>query len=408
MPICETPTLARRHLLAAGAGLFAWAYAPRLASAAGARDPRFITIILRGAMDGLSAVAPLGDPDYAALRESIALSRDGDRPALPLDGFFFLHPSMPNFARMYGEGHATVIHAAASPYRERSHFDGQDVLESGQPGPGMIASGWLNRALAAVPKGARVSPEGGLGVGATTPLILRGPAPVLGWAPVAIPKAEDDLAARVIDLYRHRDPTLAEALTRGIDTDRMALRGGEALKPRGGMDSADGMKQAATGAARLLAQPDGPRLAALAFDGWDTHANEGGANGRLAYLLGGLDGALAALQTGLGEAWRDTAILVATEFGRTAKINGTTGTDHGTATVALLAGGALRGGRVIADWPGLKPAQLFEARDLRPTTDLRAVAKGLLADLVGLSPATLGSTVFPNSAPVAPMSGLIA
>lgn len=397
----------RRPLLAAGAGLFAWAHQPRLLSAAGGRDPRLVTIILRGALDGLSAVAPLGDPDYAGLREGIALARDGERPALMLDGFFGLHPALPNFARLYAAGEALVVHAVASPYRERSHFDGQDVLESGQQGPGLTASGWLNRVLTALPAGQPVQP--GLGVGAMTPLILRGPAPVLGWAsPVAGP-AEDDLAERVMALYRHSDPVLAQALHNGVATDRMARRNPApgADGRRGGSDTADGMRRAAIGAARLLAQPDGPRLAALAFDGWDTHANEGGATGRLAQLLAGLDGALAALHTGLAAVWRDTVIVVATEFGRTARVNGTTGTDHGTATVALLAGGAVRGGRVVADWPGLQTGQLFEARDLRATTDIRAVFKGVLADLLGVSPAVLGTAIFPGSARVVPMSGLI-
>lgn len=397
----------RRPLLAAGASLFAWAHQPRLLSAAGGRDPRLVAIVLRGALDGLSAVAPLGDPDYLSLREGIALARDGDRPALMLDGFFGLHPAMPNFARLYVAKEAMVVHAVATPYRERSHFDGQDVLESGQAGPGITASGWMNRALAALPRGPRV--QAGLGVGAMTPLILRGPAPVLGWAsPVAGP-AEDDLAERVMALYRHRDPALADALGQGVATDRMARRNAApgADGRRGGMDTADGMRRAAVGAARLLAQPDGPRLAALAFDGWDTHANEGGATGRLAQLLGGLDGALAALQAGLGPAWRDTVIVVATEFGRTARVNGTTGTDHGTATIALLAGGAVRGGRVVADWPGLQAAQLFEARDLRPTTDVRAVFKGVLVDLLGLSPVVLARDVFPGSEKIAPMAGLV-
>ena len=409
--LCETPDPLRRSLLVTGGALFAWAYMPRFARAAGGRDPRFATIILRGAMDGLSAVAPVADPDYVALREGIALSKDGDKPALPLDGFFALHPAMPNFARLYTAGSALVVHAVASPYRERSHFDGQDVLESGLPGVGRNDSGWMTRALHALPKGDRVAQRGGLGVGSITPLVMRGPASVLGWAPQALPKADDDTAARVLDLYQHRDPALAEALTRGLDTDKMATRSGlvgDAAKPRGGSDSAEGMKLAASGAARLLSQDDGPRLAALAFDGWDTHANEGGATGRLAQLLGGLDGALAEFETVMGPAWKDTVLLVVTEFGRTAKVNGTIGTDHGTATVAFLVGGAVKGGRVIADWPGLKTAQLYEQRDLKPTTDLRAVTKGVMADHLGLSAAVLGGPVFPDSAKVAPLKGLIA
>jgi len=402
------PWVSRRGALAGGAALFAWSFLPRLASAAGGRDPRLVVVILRGALDGMSAVAPVGDPDYGALRESIALTTSGDRPALPLDGFFALHPAMPNFARQYKQGHATVVHACATPYRERSHFDGQDVLESGQPHVGPTDTGWLNRALAALPKGNRVSVGGGLGVGLVTPLVLRGPAPVLGWAPPVIPRADDTIAARVLDLYAHRDPLLADMLAKGLDTDRLASRAGMGNeKARGGADNADGMKAIAAGASRLLAQDDGPRLAALAFDGWDTHANEGAATGRLAQLLGGLDGALAAFEDGLGERWKETVIVVATEFGRTAKVNGTVGTDHGTGTVAFLVGGAVKGGRVLADWPGLKEAQLHEKRDLKPTTDLRAVLKGVLADHLGMPAGLLAARVFPDSAKVAPLKGLI-
>jgi uncharacterized protein (DUF1501 family) len=406
---CEIPSLTRRAALAGSGALFSWAFLPRFARAADGRDPRLVVVILRGALDGLSAVAPVGDPDYVGLRESIALSRSGDHPALALDGFFALHPAMPNVAQLYRERHALIVHAAATPYRQRSHFDGQDVLESGQPGVAPVQTGWLNRALAALPRGDRVAVRGGLGVGMVTPLVLRGPAPVLGWAPPVIAHADDDLAFRVLDLYAHRDPQLRDMLGKGLETDRLASRAGMANeKARGTSDTADGMKLAAEGAARLLAQDDGPRLAALAFDGWDTHANEGAATGRLASLLGALDGALAAFAETLRPVWEDTAILVVTEFGRTAKVNGTVGTDHGTATVAFLIGGAVKGGRVLADWPGLKEARLFEKRDLAPTTDLRAIFKGVLADHLGLSAAVLGSRVFADSAKVAPLKGLIA
>ena len=407
--LCETMSPSRRALLLTGGALFAWAHLPKFARAADGRDPRLVTIILRGAMDGLSAVAPVGDPDYAALHGEIALTLTSERAALPLDGFFAVNPAMPVFARLYKAGHAAVVHAAATGYRERSHFDGQDVLESGFKGPGQVQSGWLNRALAALPKGEKVAPPKALAVGVSTPLILRGAAPVLGWAPQLMPVAADDLAMRVMELYRHRDPALASALGNGIDTDKMAQRqgmGADAAKGRGGGDPA-AMRTAAAGAARLMAADDGPRIAALAFDGWDTHANEGGATGRLAQLLGGLDGALEEFEKGLGPRWKDTAIVIVTEFGRTARINGTTGTDHGTGTLAFLAGGAIKGGRVIADWPGLKDAQLYENRDLKPTTDVRSVLKGLLADQFGLSAAVLGDKVFPDSADVKVMGGLV-
>jgi len=394
----------RRQLMLAGASFAAWAYLPKSARAADQRDPRLVVVILRGALDGLATVAPIGDPDYAGLHGAIALTADGPHPALPLDSFFALHPSMPELARMYRDKQAAIIHAVATPYRERSHFDGQDVLESGLAGPGRVQSGWLNRALEALPRGARVS--GALAVGPTAPLILRGAAPTVGWAPATLPRADDDTAMRLVDLYAHRDPALAAALSQGLKLERVAL--GDDMKPKPGGNQIMAMRQVARGAAKLMAADDGPRIAALAFDGWDTHANEGGTVGRLAQLLSGLDGALAEFEGGLGPHWRDTVVVVATEFGRTAKINGTQGTDHGTGTVALLAGGAVKGGRVIADWPTLKMASLYQGRDLAPTTDLRGVFKGVLADHLGLGERALGETVFPDSTAVKPMKGLVA
>jgi len=405
--LCELESPSRRVVLGASGALFAWAFMPKSAIAAQGRDARFITIILRGALDGLTAVPPLGDPDYEALRREIALHKDGANATLALDGFFALHPSMPNFARLYGAGEASVLHASATPYRDRSHFDGQDVLESGYETPGKVDSGWLNRMLAGLPRGEKVAPGAaesmrGLAVGANAPLVIRGPAPVLGWAPAALPPAGDDLAQRLMELYGHRDPVLARALAEGIATGKIAS--GVDVKARGGPGDPNGMKQLASGAARLLAEPGGPRLAALAFEGWDTHAQE---IGRLARLLGGLDEALATFEQELGAGWKDTVILVATEFGRTAHVNGTNGTDHGTGTTAFLAGGAVKGGRVITDWPGLKAAQLRDGRDLAATTDLRAVVKGIAVDLLGASPAQLAKEVFPGSDRVAPMKGLI-
>jgi uncharacterized protein (DUF1501 family) len=406
MDCCESltsPATSRRALLLGGASCAAWAYLPKFARAADGRDPRLIVVILRGALDGLATVAPVGDPDYAGLHGSIALSPDGPHAAVMLDSFFALHPAMPEFARMYREKHAAVVHAVATPYRDRSHFDGQDVLESGFAGPGRVQSGWLNRALENLPKGERVT--SGLAVGPTTPLVLRGAAPTVGWAPVALPQADDDTAMRLVDLYHHRDPALASALSQGLRLDKTAQ--GDEMRPKPGTNNAGAMRLVARGAAKLMAADDGPRIAALAFDGWDTHANEGGAVGRLAQLLSGLDGALAEFERGLGERWRDTVMVVATEFGRTARINGTDGTDHGTGTIALLAGGAVKGGRVISDWPRLKRAALYEGRDLAPTTDLRAVIKGVLHDHLGLSERVLAETVFPDSAAVKAIKGLV-
>ena len=405
MDCCESLTsrgINRRSLLLGSATFAAWAYLPKFARAADGRDPRLVVIILRGALDGLATVAPVGDPDYAALHGAIALSLDGPHAAIALDSFFALHPSMPEFARMYKANNAAIVHAVATSYRERSHFDGQDVLESGFAGPGRVQSGWLNRALENLPKGQRVA--SGLAVGPTTPLVLRGAAPTVGWVPATLPQAADDTAARLLALYQHRDPTLASAFAQGLQIEKIAMHEDDAMKPKPGVNA---MRVAAKGAAKLMAADDGPRIAALAFDGWDTHANEGGAVGRLAQLLGGLDGALADFESGLGPRWRDTVVVVATEFGRTARINGTEGTDHGTGTIALLAGGAVKGGRVISDWPGLKVADLYENRDLKPTTDLRGVIKGVLHDHLGLAERVLAETVFPDSAAVKPMKGLV-
>ncbi len=399
------PDPRRRRLLVGAGAAFAYAAIPRWASAASARDPRLIVVILRGALDGLCAVAPIGDPRYAELHRELALRWQGEHAALRLDDFFGLNPAMINFARLYDSKQAIVVHAAATQYRERSHFDGQDVLESGMP-PGHADSGWLNRAVFALPVGERLATPNALAVGYAAPLVMRGPAPILGWAPSGLAPPTDDLVARLTKLYSETDPPLAQALRAGLDADRMAnARGMDELKPGG--DVAAQMKKAATGAGRLMAADDGPRIAALAIDGWDTHANEGGATGRLAQWLGGLDAVFAAFESELGPRWRDTVVVAVTEFGRTARINGTIGTDHGTGTVAFLAGGALAGGRVIADWPGLGASDLFEGRDLKPTVDLRAVLKGVLADHLGLSGETLAHAVFPDSIGVRPMAGLI-
>ncbi|MDI7773933.1 DUF1501 domain-containing protein [Asticcacaulis sp. EMRT-3] len=395
--------LNRRHLLASlGVTAAFGGFIPRLARAAGARDPRLVVIVLRGAMDGLDAVPPVGDPDFAALRGGFP--QDG---LIKLDSTFSLHPSLVNFSRQFQAGQGLVIHAVASPYRDRSHFDGQDVLESGMTSPGHTESGWLNRALSALPNGQTAqsgSLARGLGVGGSTPLIMRGPAPALGWAPSSLKAADADLPPRLMALYDESDPQLAQTLKEAIDTGKI-IGGNNVAGAYGGPGDPKTMAAMAQGAAKLLAQPDGPRLAGLAFEGWDTHAAE---PQRLARQLQGLDDSLAAFESTLGPVWNDTAVLVVTEFGRTAAVNGTNGTDHGTATVALLTGGALKGGRVISDWPGLKPAQLYQNRDLAPTTDLRSVAKGLLAGLYDMPDSAMSQSVFPDSAGAKPMRDLIA
>ncbi len=390
----------RRHFLAAlGATASFAGFIPAIGRAAGARDPRLVTIVLRGALDGLTAVPPTGDPDYSRLRDKLAVT-----DALPLDSMFGLHPSLSNFARQYKAGQALIIHASASPYRDRSHFDGQDVLESGMTAPGQTQSGWMNRFLSALPKEQRTNPRG-LGIGAVTPLIIRGPAPVLGWAPQSLKPADANLPPRLLSLYQESDPMLAGVLTEAMATGKIAGGYSNMAGSNGGPGDPQTMVAMAQGAAKLLANADGPRICALAFEGWDTHAQE---TTRLQRLLQGLDDALAAFETTLGPVWNDTAILVVTEFGRTAAVNGTQGTDHGTGAAAFLTGGAVKGGRVIANWPGLNASQLYQNRDLAPTTDLRAVAKGLMTELYDVPASALGTEVFPDSMNVPPMKGLIA
>ena len=401
----------RRDVLLSSGTLFAWAYLPRAAQAEG-RDPRFLTIVLRGALDGLATVAPVGDPYWVSLRDDEALTLGGKTAALKLDNFFALNPAMPNLHRMFLDHEAIVVHAAATPYRERSHFDGQDVLESGMTKPNASNSGWLNRALAGLAPGRHVDPKGSkiFAVGPVTPLIARGAAPVLSWSPQRVLPASDDTVHRLLALYRQSDPKLAHTLEDSAKLTAIEQAGGMAGRKPGGPGPGQVrayFAEVAGTAAKFLAQPDGPRVGALALDGWDTHFNEGIAHGHLSQLLGALDDALVAIKTNMGPAWRETAVVLITEFGRTAHINGTDGTDHGTGTVALLAGGALKGGRVIADWPGLKPTNLYEGRDLKATTDLRAVLKGLLRDHLRADERVLAADVFPGSAAVKPMPGLV-
>ena len=419
MTTLHTPS--RRQLLLGSGTLFAWAHLPKLARAEG-RDPRFLTIVLRGALDGLATVAPVGDPDWIALRGDDALTLAGKTPALKLDDFFALNPAMPNLHRMFAANEAIIVHAAATPYRERSHFDGQDVLESGVEKSGMVRTGWLNRLLGGLAPEGRLAANAGsaFAVGPVSPLVIRGPAPTLIWSPRRIPPAGDDTTARLVELYRHTDVRFAQVLEGRAKLAALATKSGMAEKSAGPIAGPFVSPQVYTerqrayfsavvgAAAQYLAQSDGPRVGALSLNGWDTHYDEGIASGTLAQLLGALDGALAAVKDNMGAVWRDTVVVLITEFGRTARINGSKGTDHGTATVALAVGGGLKGGRVIADWPGLKPANLFEDRDLKPTIDLRAVLKGLLKDHLRADERILARDVFPGSELIKPMAGLVA
>ncbi|MGZ5271499.1 MAG: DUF1501 domain-containing protein [Ramlibacter sp.] len=371
-----TMGLTRRTFLhTAGAGLAL--AAPRLLFAQAATDRRFVFIIQRGAADGLHTVIPYADPGYAALRGPLAIDPS---QATRLDGMFALHPSLAEWASLHAAGQALFLHAVASPYRDRSHFDGQNVLESGGTAPYQLKDGWMNRLVGLLPRTGKQA----IAFAPTVPLALRGSVDVASYAPSALPQASDDLLARVQQLYA-QDAQLHPLWSAAMDARAMA----------GGVDGRGRQDPGALGrlAASFLAQADGPRLAMIETGGWDTHSAQ---NPRLAAQLKALDATTAALREGLGAAWDKTVVLVATEFGRTAAANGTGGTDHGTAAAALLAGGAVQGGRVIADWPGLGASSLHEGRDLRPTQDLDAVIAAVAAEAYGLDRDRVARTLFPQ------------
>jgi uncharacterized protein (DUF1501 family) len=408
--------------------------------AAGTR--KLIVVICRGGMDGLSVAPPVGDRDYAALRGPIAIPGfDAPGGALKLDDTFGLHPSLVATHELALKGEARIAPAVATPDRERSHFEAQDVLENGQTTPYATDSGWLNRALQAMGPGKVKA----ISVGATAPLILRGPVEAASWSPGPGAGRDPRLPAILADLYAH-DPMLSRALASGLATEAMAKVAGadatSALTPiaagpddtmtganMAGAPGGDMGAQADAGGAALrpvlrqglpvarqlgatlagfMVQPGGPQLAAVSIDGFDTHANQGSSQGQLATRLAYLDAALDGIAKGMGPAWKDTAVVVVTEFGRTARVNGTNGTDHGTASTALLLGGALRKGGIVGDWPTLSDAKLFENRDTAPSLDMRGLFKGLLVGQFGLDRRALDTVVFPGSDAVAPTSGLIA
>ncbi len=386
-------------------GLAALSFARfKLALADAPGDRRFVVVLLRGALDGMSAVVPYGDANLVALRPELIPAAPGQAGGMfDLGGFYGLNPAMPGVYAMYKAGEALPIHAVAGPYRTRSHFEAQDLLQLGTENTG-ITSGWLNRVLAELPARNGASLRG-LAAGLGTPLLLQGPTRVAGYAPPNFATPSADLYAR-IQALNAGDHLIAPAIAAGLAaeafdanvmSDDAASAPGDAPK-RGGSFPA-----MATEVGLLLAAQDGPRIAAFQLEGWDTHGNQvPGLKGPLT----GLDQGLANLKTALGPAWRHTAVLVMTEFGRTAAMNGTKGTDHGTATAAFILGRAVNGGQVRATWPGLAPAQLFEARDLAPTMDIRSVAKGALKSHLNLSNAAL-ARIFPNSADAAPLANII-
>jgi uncharacterized protein (DUF1501 family) len=402
MPKLTTARLTRRSALL---GLSAAVTLGRasLAVAAAPGEKRFVVVILRGALDGMAAVVPYGDPGLAALRGELVPPGPGQPDGLlDLGGFYGLHPSLSNLHAMYQAGELLPVHAVVGPTRVRSHFEAQDCLESGADH--RMTSGWLNRAVTALPGASAGRPEGdALAVGVSVPLLLRGPAAVGSWAPHGVMTPPQDLYAQIAAL-NHADHVTGPAIAEGL-RDRgftgAVLADDDTQMPQ--TPNRYAFPTLARAAGDLLRASNGPRVAALEIGGWDTHQAQ---VPRLAGVLKQLDGGLAGLKEGLGPAWGQTAVLVMTEFGRTARMNGTKGTDHGTATVAFVLGGAVVGGRVAGVWPGLAPDKLYENRDLAPTSELRSVAKGLLIAHLGV-PAGALNTVFPGSAGVEPMQGLV-
>ncbi len=372
--------LSRRSFMAAGgaaAGLATFSI-PKMAFARANTERRLVFIIQRGAADGLHTLAPTGDPEFAAVRGDFAADfAAGAR----LGSFFTLHPALAGTAKMFSDRQALFVHAVASPYRDRSHFDGQNVLETGGAAAYRLKDGWLNRLLGLLPK----DEARALALSFTVPMALRGSHEVASYEPSKLPSPSDDLLARVSALYEG-DRELHALWSTAMQTRMTA----------GDVSGAGGQNGAATGtlAARMLAGPSGARIAMIETNGWDTHS---GQRGRLTAQLKSLDATVLALKSGLGADWANTLVIIATEFGRTVAPNGTGGTDHGQASAAMLLGGAVAGGKVIADWPGLGKAALYEGRDLKPTLDLDTLLGAAVAQHYGLDPARTMKTLFPES-----------
>jgi len=387
--------LSRRSLLLAGCAASLVTVAPSARAATPQSQGRkIVVVILRGAMDGMAALPKTDDPDIRAHRAALI-----DAKAIPLSDGFALHSAMPTLAAMYRSGEAAFIPAIAGPYRERSHFEAQDLLECG--GVKTVGDdGWLNRALQKAP-----AAYAAVSIGPSQPLILRGASTrTSSWSPAVLPEASDDTLNRLMELYEG-DPVLKASLSAAMADNAVA---GAKAADRAGMGGGRGgpaqYVPQLQAAGKFLAQPDGPEIAVVSLEGWDTHASQ---NGALQQRFTALDNGMRALKETLGEAWKKTALVAISEFGRTVRVNGAQGTDHGTGGLAILAGGAINGGRMYGDWPTLRPAALYENRDLTPAVDARSVFKGMLRDHLGWAANDLDGAVFSDSAGAKAMTGLV-
>ena len=349
-------------------------------------------VLLRGGFDGLAALVPYDDPSYTTIRDNMAYAASD---LTPLASGFGLAPGLAPLKAFWDRGEMVALHAMAIPYRTRSHFDGQAILETGLEKPDGASDGWLNRLLQ-VMEGER----SGIAVASGMPRSLTGSYPVNTWSPAQLGAVDDAYLDRLHFLYRH-DPVLLNRFEAAIQqqelTADMDLESG-GNRRRGGRGLESLMKAAAT----LLLQPDGPNVAAMEVSGWDTHANQGMQGGPLDRLLGFLASGLGTLREAMGDTWANTTVVVMTEFGRTAAPNGTRGTDHGTAGAGFILGPRVASSSVIADWPGLGAQDLYEGRDLRPTMDTRAVLKGVIAGAFDLTTNQI-ERVFPGSSHVKPL-----
>ncbi len=364
-------------------------------------DKRLVVVILRGGMDGMAALAPYGDPNYEALRESLALSPE---TLLRVDPFFGLHPSLEPLAEMYKAGEMIAVPATATPYRERSHFDAQNVLELGSTKPNGLKDGWLNRLVGVI----NAQDDLALAFGQGLPSMLRGSNAVNSWAPSGLPDIDQDYMSLVRKVYAH-DPRFAKNFDKALDIQVMgmdAIQGNEKKMARQSRSPQAFVTMAKT-AGEWMSRSDGPRIATLELGGWDTHVQQGTEGGRMANNLSLFARGIDELKKELGPEWNKTVVVAITEFGRTARPNGTNGTDHGTAGTAFLMGGALKGGRIVHQWPGLNEADLYEGRDVRPTIDVRAIVKGILHEHYGVSASALANSIYPGSAEIQPLRGLI-
>ncbi|NQE61787.1 DUF1501 domain-containing protein [Caulobacter sp. RHG1] len=397
--------LNRRALLGLGISVSFLGTQAFAASEGDLAKKKLVVVICRGGMDGLSVSPPVGDPDYAALRGSIAMRPD---QVLKLDDTFGLHPELKTVHALAQQGQARIAPAIASPDRARSHFEAQDVLETGAAGVYGAETGWLNRTLEAL---APVRKVEGLSVGTTAPLILRGKVQAASWSPGKGVDETARLPTLLQDLYK-TDPLLGPAFARGLETETMAQLAMTGMAAPTAPMAAPQPNRAGSEAARKLGstlggfmiQAGGPQIAAVSLDGFDTHAGQAG---QIATRLSYMDAVLAGLHTGLGAEWKNTVVVVVTEFGRTARVNGTGGTDHGTGSTGLILGGALKRGGIVGDWPTLKQTALFENRDTAPTLDMRGLFKGVLADHMGVDRTILEKQVFPDSAGAKAMTGLV-